>query len=72
MQRFAIELESWISLFLLFVNYATDEFICPRFVRGRDCIFVALAEREECEMITADQRLITSLPGFPIIHLDSI
>lgn len=37
-----------------------------------DCLFVALAEQEDCEMVTADQKLITNLPGFPIIHLDSL
>lgn len=37
-----------------------------------DCIFVALAEREGCEMVTADQRVIGNLAGYPIIHLDSL
>jgi predicted nucleic acid-binding protein len=38
-----------------------------------DCIFVALAEREGCELVTADQRLITNLgTQFPIISLDSL
>ncbi len=38
-----------------------------------DCIFVALAEREGCELVTADQRLITNLGSqFPIISLDSL
>jgi predicted nucleic acid-binding protein len=37
-----------------------------------DCIFVALAEREGCEFVTADQRLITNLSSrFPIVSLDS-
>lgn len=38
-----------------------------------DCIFVALAEREGCELVTADQRLITNLGSqFPIVSLDSL
>ena len=37
-----------------------------------DCLFVALAERENCDFLTADQRLITNLPGHPIDSLDSV
>ena len=37
-----------------------------------DCLFVALAERENCEFLTADQRLITNLLGYPIVSLDSV
>ena len=38
-----------------------------------DCLYVALAEREQCELITADQRLITNLGvQFPIISLDAL
>ncbi len=38
-----------------------------------DCIFVALAELEQCELVTADQRLITNLgTQFPIVSLDSL
>jgi predicted nucleic acid-binding protein len=37
-----------------------------------DCLFVALAEREGCEMLTADQKLIKNLPDFPLIHIDSL
>jgi predicted nucleic acid-binding protein len=34
-----------------------------------DCLYVALAEREGCELVTADQRLITNLgPTFPFIR----
>lgn len=29
-----------------------------------DCIFVALAEREGCEVLTADDRLVKNLPGY--------
>jgi predicted nucleic acid-binding protein len=38
-----------------------------------DCLYVALAEQEHCELVTADQRLISSLgTQFPIVSLDSI
>jgi len=33
-----------------------------------DCVYVALAEREKCELVTADDRLIKNLQGrFPFI-----
>ena len=33
-----------------------------------DCLYVALAERESCELVTADTRLLNSLqPLFPFI-----
>jgi predicted nucleic acid-binding protein len=33
-----------------------------------DCLYVALAESEGCELVTADQRLINNLrPHFPFI-----
>lgn len=33
-----------------------------------DCLYVALAEREGCELVTADNKLIKSLrPSFPFI-----
>ena len=33
-----------------------------------DCLYVALAEREGCELITADNRLVQALqPAFPFI-----
>lgn len=33
-----------------------------------DCLYVALAEREGCEMVTADDRLLNNLQGrFPFI-----
>ena len=33
-----------------------------------DCLYVALAEREGCDLVTADARLITNLqPQFPFI-----
>lgn len=34
-----------------------------------DCLYVAAAELECCEMLTADEKLIKSLPGYPIIPL---
>jgi predicted nucleic acid-binding protein len=38
-----------------------------------DCLYVALAEQEQCDMVTADQRLITNLGSqFPIVSLDSL
>lgn len=39
-----------------------------------DCLYVALAEREKCEFITADDRLVKNLQGqFPfIIALSSL
>jgi predicted nucleic acid-binding protein len=34
-----------------------------------DCLYVALAERENCELVTADTRLINNLQGqFPFIR----
>jgi predicted nucleic acid-binding protein len=37
-------------------------------VRVYDCLYVAPAEREACELVTADTRLLASLkPGFPFI-----
>jgi predicted nucleic acid-binding protein len=33
-----------------------------------DCLYVSLAEREGCELVTADDRLVRSLQGkFPFI-----
>jgi predicted nucleic acid-binding protein len=39
-----------------------------------DCLYIALAERENCEFVTADERLVKNLsPHFPfIISLASI
>ena len=34
-----------------------------------DCLYVALAEREGCELVTSDDRLYRSLPGHPIVPL---
>jgi predicted nucleic acid-binding protein len=33
-----------------------------------DCLYVALAERERCELVTDDQKLIANLaPQFPFV-----
>jgi len=39
-----------------------------------DCLYVALAEREQCELITVDDRLLGALRGqFPqVLHLSSL
>ena len=37
-----------------------------------DCLYVALAEREQCNMVTADIKLLNALKGFPIMSLDSL
>ncbi len=37
-----------------------------------DCLYVALAEREGCELLTADDRLARSLPGHAIALLSSM
>jgi predicted nucleic acid-binding protein len=39
-----------------------------------DCLYVALAEREGCELISADDRLVNNLrPQFPFVrHLSSM
>jgi predicted nucleic acid-binding protein len=31
-----------------------------------DCLYVALAEREQCQCVTADQRMLTLFPGTTI------
>jgi predicted nucleic acid-binding protein len=38
-----------------------------------DCLYVALAERERCDLVTADQRLVNTFAGqFPVIPLASL
>ena len=37
-----------------------------------DCIYVALAEREQCELVTSDARLVKNMPEFPILLLDAL
>lgn len=41
-------------------------------VGAYDGLYVAIAEQEGCELVTADSKLINSLPGFPIIALASV
>jgi predicted nucleic acid-binding protein len=38
-----------------------------------DCLSAALAEREQCELVTADQRLVSALGSqFPIVSLGTL
>lgn len=37
-----------------------------------DCLYVALAENEACNLVTADERLVRTLLGFPILALASL
>jgi predicted nucleic acid-binding protein len=37
-----------------------------------DCLYVALAEREACDVLTADDRLKKSLSSYPIVLLSSL
>jgi predicted nucleic acid-binding protein len=37
-----------------------------------DALYVALAEREGCDLVTADDKLVKALPGFPIVSLASL
>lgn len=37
-----------------------------------DCLYVILAIREKCWLLTADEKLIKNLPGYPIIPLSSL
>jgi predicted nucleic acid-binding protein len=37
-----------------------------------DALYLALAEQEQCELVTADARLVNGLPGFPIKALGSL
>jgi predicted nucleic acid-binding protein len=34
-----------------------------------DCLYVALAEQQHCSLVTADERLMSVLPGFAIVSL---
>lgn len=36
-----------------------------------DCLYVALAEKEGCDLVTTDVKLIKNLPGFPIVALNT-
>jgi predicted nucleic acid-binding protein len=37
-----------------------------------DCLYIALAEREGCDLLTADESLVRKLPGSPILLLSSL
>jgi predicted nucleic acid-binding protein len=38
-----------------------------------DCLYVALAEHEQCELVTADQRLVNTFQGqFPVVLLSTL
>ncbi|HUY87449.1 MAG TPA: type II toxin-antitoxin system VapC family toxin [Pirellulales bacterium] len=37
-----------------------------------DCLYVIMAEREGCELLTADERLVTVFKGHPVVSLDSL
>jgi len=48
------------------------EISSPTRIAVTDCIFVALAEREAGEFVTADDRLVKNLPGYPVDSLGAI
>lgn len=37
-----------------------------------DCLYVVMAEREGCQLLTADDRLVSVFKGHPVVTLDSI
>jgi len=37
-----------------------------------DCLYVALAEREQCDLLTADQRLVSVFRAYRVIALSSL
>ena len=37
-----------------------------------DALYVTLAEEEGCDLVTSDEKLMNSLPGFPIVSLASL
>jgi len=37
-----------------------------------DCLYVALAEREGCDLVTADEKLVNNLPGYPVLLLSTL
>lgn len=47
------------------------EIACQARVSVYDALYVALAEREGCKLVTADEKLIQILVGFPTISLAS-
>lgn len=48
------------------------EISCQNRVSVYDAIYVALAEKEGCDLVTADDKLIKALPGYPIISLSAL
>ena len=62
------QLQSFIPLLPRAVDLATQARIGVY-----DCLYVALAEREQCPLVTADQRLINTFQGrFSILSLSSL
>ena len=37
-----------------------------------DCLYLALAEQQQCELLTADSKLLRALPAHPIVHISSL
>lgn len=37
-----------------------------------DCLYVALAEEEDCELVTADERLARKFSSHPVVSLSSL
>ena len=37
-----------------------------------DCLYVALAEREKCQLVTADERMTKALTGFPVVLFSAV
>jgi predicted nucleic acid-binding protein len=37
-----------------------------------DALYVTLAEQEGCDLVTADDKLVNALPGFPIVSLSAL
>ena len=37
-----------------------------------DACYVSLAEQEGCDLVTTDEKLVNTLPDFPIIHLNAL
>ena len=37
-----------------------------------DCLYVALSEQEQCELLTADSRLKATFPAIPIVLLSDL
>lgn len=48
------------------------EIACQTRTSLYDALYVALAEREGCDLVTADDKLVKALPGFPVVSLASL